>query len=137
MAEEITSQNRQVDFSNKTVAILGASSKRERYSNKAVRALIEKAKGAFPIHPTEGDIEGLKTYPNVESIPVRPDILTVYLSQENFLCLLDDVEKKGSGEIWLNPGADSDKVVRELLKRNLPFKKTCTIIEAGFHPSEL
>lgn len=137
MAKTVIVKAISLDFSTTIFAVLGASSKKESFSNKAFRALRTKSKAVIPIHPKNNLIEGCQSYPDIVSIPLRPDVLTVYLSEDNFLPLLDDVEQRGAGEIWLNPGADSQKVIRELMKRNLPFKKTCTIVEAGFQPSEL
>ena len=42
------------------VNVIGASSKRERFSNRAVRALVEAGYTVIPIHPTEVEIEGLE-----------------------------------------------------------------------------
>lgn len=123
-------------LSRRTVAVLGASNQRTRFSNKAVRSLAGKVAGLYPIHPKAVEIEDLPCYPSILSLPVRPDILSVYLSEAHFLPLMDEVEIHGFGEIWLNPGADSEEVMRELMKRNLPFRQTCTILETGSSPSD-
>jgi predicted CoA-binding protein len=123
-------------LSRRTIAVLGASNQRTRFSNKAVRALAGKVAGLYPIHPKSLEIENVPCFPSIVSLPIRPDILSVYLSDVHFLPLMDQIETHGCGEIWLNPGADSDEVLRELMKRNLPFRQTCTILETGFKPSD-
>ncbi len=119
-----------------SVAVLGASPSRHRFSNKAVRALNKSAAAVYPVHPTASEIEGFPCYQSVSDIPVRPDILSIYLSPEKLMPLMDAIEEKGAGSYWLNPGADSPEIVREFMKRNLPFRQTCTIIEAGFSPAD-
>jgi uncharacterized protein len=47
------------------VAVVGASPKADRYSNRAVRMLAEHGHTVFPINPNEESIE---------SIPVVPDL---------------------------------------------------------------
>lgn len=123
-------------LSGRTFAIIGASSNRSRFSNKAIRALKNQVKAIYPVHLSESTIEELKCYHSIEEIPVRPDIISIYLSEDKLLPILENIEAKGTGEIWLNPGTDTTTVMRELMKKNIPFKQTCTIIEAGFHPSD-
>ena len=42
---------------NLSVAVLGASGNKNRYSNKAVRLLREKGYKVYPVHPTKEDIK--------------------------------------------------------------------------------
>lgn len=113
-----------------TVAILGASPKPDRFSNRAVLALKDRVRGVFPIHPTADHIHGLPCWKDFPSLPIRPDILSIYLAEANLLPIMDELEEKGAGEFWLNPGADSPAIVREFMRRSLPFRQTCTLIEA-------
>lgn len=102
----------------------------------AIRALKQWTNRIYPVHPTEKSIEGFDVFAKLSDLPLRPDLLTVYLSESRLLGLMEEIESLGAGEIWLNPGADSEAVLRELMKHNLPFRKTCTIIEAGSSPSQ-
>ncbi len=43
----------------KTVAVIGASSDRNKYGNKAVRAFRQQGYEVFPINPNEERVEGL------------------------------------------------------------------------------
>ncbi|MBT3806573.1 MAG: CoA-binding protein, partial [Desulfobacula sp.] len=44
------------------VAVIGASPKQERYSNKAIRLLAEYHHNPIPIAPKHEEIEGRKVY---------------------------------------------------------------------------
>ena len=46
----------------KTVAVVGASSDRRKFGNKALRAFREEGHTVIPINPNEPEVEGLKTY---------------------------------------------------------------------------
>lgn len=48
-----------------SIAIIGASSDRSKFGNKAVRAYKRKGFKVFPINPKESKIEGLKCYRSV------------------------------------------------------------------------
>ena len=52
-----------------SVAIIGASSAKEKYGNKAVRAYLRRGWTVYPVNPNEPTIEGLKTYATITDIP--------------------------------------------------------------------
>ena len=45
----------------KTVAVVGASSSRAKFGNKALRAFVAQGYRVLPINPNESEVEGLKT----------------------------------------------------------------------------
>ena len=53
---------------DKNVAILGASTNPERYSNKAQKLLIEKGYYVFPINPNYEEIDNHKCYLSLDDI---------------------------------------------------------------------
>ena len=46
---------------SKTVAVIGASSHRYKYGNKALRAFARQGFTVIPINPNEASVEGLAT----------------------------------------------------------------------------
>jgi uncharacterized protein len=46
----------------KIVAVIGASSNRRKFGNRAVRAFTQQGYTVVPINPHEREIEGLKAY---------------------------------------------------------------------------
>ena len=44
----------------KRVVVMGASAKPDRYSNQAVRLLLENGHEVIPVHPKLDEVEGLK-----------------------------------------------------------------------------
>src|SRR5260370_42485650 len=101
-------------MSKPTVAILGASRNRSKYGNKSVRAHAQQGYDVFPVNPHAAEIEGLKAYPDLASVPVKQlDRISVYLPPEVALDLLEEIQKRGAKEVWFNPGSDSpDGVAR-------------------------
>ena|SRR2546428_36273 len=61
----------------KSVAVIGASSDRSRFGNKAVRAFGQKGYTVYAVNPTESIVEGIPTYWSVAELPVRPDLVSV------------------------------------------------------------
>ena len=58
----------------KVVAVIGASSDRNKFGNRAVRAFQAQGYTVVPINPHEADVEGLKTYPTVLDYPGTIDM---------------------------------------------------------------
>jgi predicted CoA-binding protein len=81
-------------------------------------------------------VEGLRTYPSVVDVPGSIDMATVYVQPEVVLRLLDDFERKGIGEIWVNPGAESDQLMAEARRRKLNMIYACSIIGIGRSPGQ-
>jgi hypothetical protein len=52
------------------------------------------------------------------------------------LRLLDELERKGIPEIWVNPGAESDALLAEARRRKLNVIAACSIVGIGRSPGE-
>jgi predicted CoA-binding protein len=118
----------------KTVAVIGASSNRQKFGNKALRAFEKQGYTVIAINPNEPDVEGHKTYPTVLDYPGPIDMATVYVPAEAGVRVLDDVKQKGIAEVWLNPGADDDIVVQRARQLGLNVIQACSIIAIGDTP---
>ena len=119
----------------KTVAVIGASSNRSKYGNKALRAFAKQGYTVLPINPHEPEIEGHKTYASVMDVPGPIDMATVYVPGDVGLRIMDDLAKKGVSEVWLNPGADEEAVVARARALGLKTVQACSIIGIGDSPS--
>jgi len=119
----------------KTVAVVGASSDRRKFGNKALRAFKAEGYRVIPINPHEREVEGMATYASVLDVPGRIDMATIYVQPEVGLRLLPEFERKQIGEIWVNPGADSDELLAEARRRKLNVIAACSIVAIGRDPS--
>jgi uncharacterized protein len=121
----------------KTVAVIGASNDRSKYGNKAVRAYRQRGFSVYPVNPSENEIEGLTAYRSIMDLPVRPDLVSVYVRPQVVLQLLPDIAAKGCDELWLNPGTESQEVLAEAERLALNAIQACSILAIGLSPSEL
>lgn len=120
----------------KTAAIIGASADRKKFGNKAVRAFRERGYQVFPVNPKAPEIEGLAAYPTISAIPVRPDLVSIYLPPSLVLGVLAGVAVRGCDELWLNPGADAPEVVAEAQRLGLKVIQACSIVGLGLSPRQ-
>ncbi len=119
---------------SKTVAVIGASSNRRKYGNRALRAFERQGYSVIPINPNEAEVEGHKTYASVLDVPGPIDMATVYVPPHIGVRVMDDIARKGIAEVWLNPGADGDEVVSRARALGLKTIQACSIIGIGEMP---
>jgi uncharacterized protein len=118
-----------------TVAVIGASSNRSKFGNKALRAFARQGYTVIPINPTETEVEGVRAYPSVMDVPGTIDIATIYVPGSVGVRILDDLARKGIPEVWLNPGADDRQVVEKARALGLKTVQQCSIIAIGESPA--
>src|SRR5437764_11533320 len=103
----------------KIVAVIGASSNRSKFGNRAVRAFRQQGYTVIPINPNEPEVEGLKSYASVLDVPGRIDMASLYLPPEIGEQVIADIAQKGIAEVWLNPGAESDELIARAKALNI------------------
>ena len=119
----------------KTVAVLGASADRSKFSNKAVRAYVQEGWEVYPVNPKGGTIEGLQAYKSLAEIPGHVDRVTVYLPPAVAVMALAEIAKSKPDELYINPGAESDELIAAAEKLGLDPILACSIIDIGVRPS--
>jgi predicted CoA-binding protein len=119
-----------------TIAIIGATPRRSKYANKAVRAFVEHGDIVVPIHPAAEEVEGLKAYRSVLDVPGEIDVASFYVSPAVGLNIIDECAKKGIKQILLNPGAESAEIVNRAVDLGINVKQTCSIVMIGRSPYE-
>jgi hypothetical protein len=121
----------------KTVAVIGASSNRYKFGNRALRAFAQQGFTVLAINPNEKQIEGYPTYASVLDVPGTIDMATVYVPPDVGLQVVEELARKGVGEVWLNPGADGDDVVDRARELGLKTIQACSIMAIGERPGRL
>lgn len=121
----------------KTIAIIGASADRAKFGNKAVRAFLKQGYMVLPVNPKETEIEGLAAFKSIADIPVRPNLVSVYLPPPVLLKVLPDIAAKGCDELWLNPGTESNEVLALAEQLKLNVIQACSIVGIGLSPNDV
>lgn len=114
---------------SKSVAIIGASANPTKWGYKAVMAYLDSGWEVFAVNPYEQEVAGLKTYSTVRDIPVsRLDRVLVYLPPRRGMAVLEDIASKEVGELFINPGAESDELVEKARSLGLEPILACSIL---------
>jgi len=121
----------------KVVAVIGASSNRNKFGNRALRAFREQGYTVIPINPNEQEVEGLKTYASVLDVPGTIDMASFYVPPDIGARVIADVARKGIAEVWLNPGAESDELIASARALQIQPIIACSIVAIGENPYRL
>ena len=124
-------------MNQKTIAIIGASADRSKFGNIAVRAFVRQGWNVFPVNPKEAQIENLPVFASIADVPVRPNLISVYLPPLVLLKVLPAIAARGCDELWLNPGTESAAVVAEAERLGLNVIQACSIVGIGLSPEEV
>ncbi len=117
-----------------SVAVIGASSAPHKFGNKAVRAYRRQGWTVYPVNPNEKTIEGLAVYATLADVPGPIDRISMYVPPSVGLTLLDAIKAKGSAELFLNPGSESDELVERATALGLDPIQACSIVDIGERP---
>ena len=120
----------------RTVAVIGASSDRRKFGNKAVRCYVAAGLKVYPVNPSEQTVEGLTAYPDIASVPQPVEVVSFYVPPKVVASLLPAVAETQPREIWFNPGTTSDDVANLVLDLDLPAVYGCSIVMLGHSPAE-
>jgi predicted CoA-binding protein len=122
---------------SKVVVVIGASSDRRKFGNRAVRAFVRQGYTVIPINPHEDQIEGLRVYKTILDVPGPIDMASFYLPPDIGERVIDDVAKKGVAEVWLNPGSESERLIQRARALHIEPIVACSIVSIGEDPYEL
>lgn len=121
-----------------TIAIIGASSDRLKFGNKAVRIFADEGYTVYPVNPKGGEIEGITAYKSLAEVPAASlDKISFYVPPALGIQLLAEVAKKKPKEFWLNPGSESDELIEKAEKLGLNVIAACSIVGVGRSPSDV
>lgn len=117
------------------VAIVGASTDRHKFGNKAVRSYASKGHEVVPINPNQPEIEGLPAFPSISVVPPPLDRVLMYVPPQVGITLLPAIKESGAREIFLNPGTESEALLAKAKELGLNTIQACAIIDIGDSPS--
>jgi len=112
----------------KKAVVLGASPKEDRYSNKAVLALLDKGFDVVPVNPTGVEIHGLPSVKSLDDINGDVNILTMYVNAARSTEMADAILKLNPGKVIFNPGAENDHLAAKLAENGIETENACTLI---------
>lgn len=119
-----------------SIIIVGASNKRDKYANKAVRAYRDLGWTVYPVHPTEKLVEGIPCVPTVDAVPGRAATMSLYVPPAVGLTVIDAAVGKGVQDVYVNPGSGSPELVERIRSLGMHPIEACSILAVGRRPAD-
>lgn len=112
----------------KTVAVLGASPKPDRYAYRAMQMLRQHGHRAIPVNPAFDEILGDKCYRSVADVPGPIDTVTMYLGKQRSDPLIGEIVAAKPRRIIMNPGAENDVLAAKAEAAGIEVEEACTLV---------
>lgn len=100
------------DFlAGRVYAVVGASTNREKYGNKVLRCYMQNDLVAWPVHPTEEEIEEITCARDLMSLPEDVHGVSIITPPKITEQVVEDAAKAGIKRLWMQPGAENEASV--------------------------
>jgi len=111
----------QAEFINKNFiyAVVGVSRNPEKYGHKVFFDLKENGYKVYPINPKVKEVKGITCYPDLESLPEKPEVVVLVVPPEIGLKILKEGMDLKIKKFWFQPGAESKEIIEFAKKNNL------------------
>jgi predicted CoA-binding protein len=90
--------------STETIASVGLSGNEEKVSHWVAVYLMGQGFRVIPVNPTVDKILGEKSYPDLESIPEKIDVVQLFRPSEAVMPFVEDAIKIGAKVVWMQEG---------------------------------
>ena len=110
------------------VLLIGASSKPDRYANKAQLLLTEHGHEVVPVNPSETEILGVQTVASVSNATGAFDTVSVYVRPQVLGGMADDIVRLSPKRVILNPGTEDTALKETFLAAGIEVVEGCTLV---------
>jgi predicted CoA-binding protein len=88
----------------RVIAVVGCSDNPMRDSYRIADYLMRVGYTVYPVNPTIDSVLGMRSYPDVTSIPERVDIVNIFRRPSFVASIVEDAIAAGAGAVWLQLG---------------------------------
>jgi len=93
------------------IAVVGASRDPEKYGHQVYKDLKEAGYAVYPVNPNATEILGDRCYPDLKSLPVKPDVVNVVVPPKLTEGIVKACRDLGIMKVWMQPGSESEKAI--------------------------
>jgi predicted CoA-binding protein len=127
-------QNINQFFKSNAFGVVGASNNRSKFGNKVLRCYLQHQLPVYPVNPNERIIEGLSAFNQIADLPREVVSLSIITPPAITEQIVADAIAKGIKNIWMQPGAESQKAIEMAEKNNVNVIAggPCILVQLGF-----
>ncbi|HDT15010.1 MAG TPA: CoA-binding protein [Firmicutes bacterium] len=120
--------NKTMKIKKERVAVIGASNKPQRYSYKAIEALVRNGHEAIPFNPALKEVLGINVTNKIEDITGAIDTVTLYVGPDRIAAMAESIAALKPKRIIANPGAESEVMRQTAEKNGIEYIEACTLV---------
>jgi predicted CoA-binding protein len=116
------------DNSMHHVVVLGASANPERYSNMAVKKLLEQGYSVTPVNPSGIEIHGVTSVTSLKEVSSPVHTLTIYVNSARSNEMRKDFIALKPERMIFNPGAENPELEEACAAAGIATENACTLV---------
>ncbi len=125
-------KNKQAMLELKKWVVVGATPSQEKFGFKIYRTLQEHNYQVFGVNPRYKELEGESLYPDLSSLPEKPECVSVVVPPKVTMDLLDEVHQEGIQYVWFQPGTYDAEVLKKAQELDLKLVyNDCILVTLG------
>lgn len=114
-----------------TVALVGATDSPHKYGSIIYRDLKRKGFPVFAVNPHRETVDGDPAYATLADLPTRPTVVNFVVPPDQTLAVLEQARDLGYMDVWVQPGAESARVLEYLEDAGFNYlARACIMVSA-------
>ena len=109
----------------KNWAVVGATTKKNRFGYKIVKKLNDNDYNVFPVNPKFEEVGGLKCYDQLSSIEAQIDVVDMVVNPKHGIKVMEEINKLGIKYVWLQPGTRSQEIRDFAAENDIELVENC------------
>jgi hypothetical protein len=98
-------------LTERTLAVVGVSRSGKKFGNTIFRELKDKGYRVYPVNPAAEEIEGVKCYPDIATVPKDAGGVVVVVPPAQTVQVVRDALRAGIRKLWIQQGAESQEAL--------------------------
>ncbi|HHT51223.1 MAG TPA: CoA-binding protein [Eubacteriaceae bacterium] len=106
-------------------AVIGVTPNKEKFGYKIWKVLLNNGYETFAINPKYNEIEGIKCYPSLKDLPVKPEVIDFVVPPKITLAAVEEAKELGIENLWFQPGSWNEEVLEKADSLGLIHVENC------------
>ena len=112
-------------------AVIGANNDPDKFGNIIYKRLKSEGYTVYPVNPMYDNVEGDKCYPDLTSLPEKPEVLDMVVSPKRGKAFIEEAARLGIKNIWLQPGTYDQELLKLIEEKQLVGLQACVLVALG------
>jgi len=115
-------------MSGRSVVVLGATPKADRFAHRAMQLLQRHGEKAIPVNPAFTEILGEPCLPSITDVKESIHTVTLYLGAARSEPLIPDILAAHPRRIIFNPGSENANLEKAATAQGIEVVHGCTLV---------